>query len=128
MGLKKKQIQLRHKEQAEKRLKARLSYLAGKGVKPPKSDRDPIVRKIEADIRAVNHRLRLMAEHEKRTEELAKAKADRAAAALKEKEGGKVEKPKKAPEKAKEKKEKTKPEKKPAQPKPPEEGKGETPA
>jgi DNA polymerase III delta prime subunit len=114
MSMKKKQIQLRQKEQFEHSLKSRLAYLAGKGIEPPKTDKDPIVRKIEADIRAVNNRLRLLAAHEKQTEELAKAKAAKAAAALTEKEGGKAEKPKKAPEPAKEKKEKAKPEKKPA--------------
>jgi hypothetical protein len=128
MESKKKQIQLRQKGHAEKCLKNRLSYLAGKGIKPPKTDKDPIVRKIEADLRAVNSRLRLMAAHDERTEELAKAKTDRAAAALKEKEGGEAVKPKKAPVQPKEKKEKAKAEKKPVQPKAPEGGQGETPA
>lgn len=117
--MKTKQIQLRQKEQFEHSLKSRLAFLAGKGIEPPKTDKDPIVRKIEADIRAVNNRLRLLAEHEKRTAEMAKAKADRAAAALKANESGEAEKPKKAHEPAKEKKEKAKPEKKPAPPKAP---------
>lgn len=119
MSLRKKQIQLRQKAQFEQRLKNRLAFLAGKGIEPPKTDKDPIVKQIGADLRAVNTRLRLMAEHEKRTAEMAKAKADKAAAALKAKEGGEAEKPKKAPEHPKEKKEKAKPEKKPAPPKAP---------
>jgi len=127
MSMRKQQIQLRQKEQFEHNLKSRLAFLAGKGIKPPKTDKDPIVRKIEADIRAVNNRLRLMAAHEKQTAEMAKAKADKAAAALKAKEGGEAEKPKRAPEHPKEKKEKAKPEKKPAPPKAaPEGGEGKT--
>jgi len=128
MESKKKQIQLRQKAHSEQELKDRLSFLAGKGIEPPKADKDPLVKKMKASIRAVNKRLRLMAAHDKRTEEMAKAKADKAAAALKEKEAGPAEKPKKAPEKPKEKKEKAKPEKKPAPPKAPEGGQGETPA
>ena len=128
MESRKRQIQLRQKAQFEQKLKDRLAFLAGKGVEPGKTDKDPLVRKIKADIKAVNHRLRLLDANDKRTEALAKAKADKAAAALKAKEGGetekKPEKPKKA-EQPKEKKEKPKAEKKPAPPKAPEGDKGE---
>jgi len=130
MESRKQQIQLRQKAQFEQKMKDRLAYLAGKGIEPPKTDKDPIVRKIHADIKAVNNRLRLLAANDKLTETLAKAKADKAAAALKAKESGetvKAEKPKKA-EHPKEKKEKPKAEKKPAPPKAPEGGPGETPA
>ena len=48
-------------------------------------------------------RLRLIADNEKRAEEMAKIKAERAAAPRKEKEGGKGDKTKKAPEEGKEK-------------------------
>jgi len=130
MESRKKQIQLRQKAQFEQELAGRLAFLAGKGAEPTKTDKDPIVRKIQADIKAVNNRLRLLAENDKLTEARAKAKADKAAAALKAKESGEAEKPEKPKksEQPKEKKEKPKAEKKPAPPKAPEGDKGGTPA
>ena len=86
------------------KLQDRLSFLSGKGIKSPKADKDTLVRKLQANIRAVNSRLRLIAGNEKRTEEMAKVKAGRVAAPWKEQEGGKGEKPKKAPEEGKGKK------------------------
>ena len=121
MGLKRKQMQMRQKAYFEQKLQNRLSFLSGKGIEAPKIDKDPLVRKLRANIRAVNNRLRLIADNEKRTEEMAKIKAERAAAPAKEQEGGKVEKPKKAPEEGKEKK--IKGEKKAAPPKAQEGGK-----
>jgi len=121
MGLKRKQMLIRQKAIFEQELQNRLSFLSGKGIVSPKADKDTLVRKLQADIRAVNRRLRLIADNEKRTEEMAKIKAERAAAALKEQEGGKAEKPKKAPEEGKEKK--IKAEKKAAPPKAREGGK-----
>jgi hypothetical protein len=115
MGLKRKQMQMRQKAYFEQELKNRLSFLAGKGIEAPKSDKDAIVKNLKANIRATDRRLRFIAGYETRTQELAKAKADKAAARLKEKEGGKVEKPAKAPAEVKEKK--AKPEKKAAAPK-----------
>jgi hypothetical protein len=107
MESRKKQIQLRQKASFEQALKDRLSFLAGKGIVPPKTDRDTLVRKHEAGIRAANYRLRLIAGQEKRTEEMARTKAGEAAVPPKEREGGKAEKPKKIPEGAKETKVKT---------------------
>jgi hypothetical protein len=115
MGLKRKQMIMRQKEYFEQKLKDRLSFLSGKGIVSPKADKDTLVRKLKADIRAVNNRLRMIADNDKRTEDMAKIKAERAAAPLKEQEGGKVEKPKKAPKEGKEKK--IKAEKKAAPPK-----------
>ena len=126
MEMKRKPLHLRHKAEFEKELKDRLAYLSGKGIEAHAVDKDPIVKKLKADIKAVDRRLKVVAEHEKRTEEMAKAKADKAAARLKEKEAGeaeKAQKPKKAPAPAKEKK--AKPEKKPAPPKAPEGGQGQ---
>ena len=114
MGLKKKQAQLRQKEYWERRLEDRLSFLSGKGIDAAGIDKDPMVRKLKADIRAVNRRLKAITAGEKRTQELAKIKADRAAAP-KEQAGGKTEKPQKARAEGKEKK--AKGEKKPASPK-----------
>jgi hypothetical protein len=116
-------MQLRQKAYFEQKLKDRLSFLSGKGIEAPKVDKDSLVRKLKASIRAVNNRLRLIADNEKRTEEMAKIKAERAAAPPKEQEGGKAEKPKKAPEEGKEKK--IKAEKKAAPPKAQEGGKSQ---
>ena len=115
MGLKRKQVQMRHKADFEHELQNRLSFLSGKGIEGPKADKDPLVRKLKANIREAKNRLRRIADHEKRTEEMAKIKADRAAGSPKEQESGKVEKPKKAPEEGKGKK--IKGEKKAAPPK-----------
>jgi hypothetical protein len=104
MGLKRKQMIMRQKASFEHELQDRLSFLSGKGIKSPKADKDTLVRKLQANIRAVNKRLRLIADNEKRTEEMAKIKAERAAAPQKEQEGGKGEKSKKAPEEGKGKK------------------------
>ncbi|MDP2914826.1 MAG: hypothetical protein Q8O91_05180 [Candidatus Aminicenantes bacterium] len=123
MGLKRKQMQMRQKAYFEQKLQNRLSFLSGKGIEAPKINKDPLVRKLQANIRGVNHRLRLIADNEKRTEEMAKIKAERAAAPPKEQEGGKVEKSKKAPAEGKEKK--IKGEKKAAPPKAQEGGKSQ---
>lgn len=132
MKLKKKKIQLRNKASFEQELKDRLAFLAGKGIKPPQTDKDPIVRRIQADIRAVGRRLRAIEAQEKLAEDLAKAKVAKAEAAKKPKEGvkegGKAEKPKKAAGEQPAKEKKPKPEKKPAAPKSPEGGETPPPA
>jgi len=68
------------------------------------TEKDILFRKLKANIRAVNKRLRLIADNKKRTEEMAKIKAQRAATLQKEQEDTKGEKPKKAPEEGKGKK------------------------
>jgi len=123
MGLKRKQMLMEQKAYFEHKLQARLSFLSGKGIESPKADKDTLVRNLQANIRAVNKRQRLIADNEKRTEEMAKIKAERAAAPQKEQEGRKGEKPKKAPEEGKGKK--IKAEKKAAPPKAPEGGKSQ---
>ncbi len=104
MGLKRKQMLMRQKGYFEHKLQDRLSFLSGKGSRSPKADKDTLVRKLQANIRAVNKRLRLIADNEKKTEEMAKIKAERAATPQKKQEGGKGEKPKKASEEGKGKK------------------------
>lgn len=111
-----KQMLLQQKASFELTLKERLSFLAGKGIPSAKADKDTIARKLKADVRAVGRRLKAVAENDKRTEEMAKIKAERAAAPKKEQDVGKAGKPKKAPEEAKVKKAK------------PEGGKGPKPA
>ncbi len=101
MGLKRKQVLAEQKACFEKQLKDRLACLAGKGIASPKADKDTLVRKWKANVKAANKRLRTIAAQEKLTEDLAKAKvakAARAAAGAEEKEAPKAakgEKPKK---------------------------------
>jgi hypothetical protein len=92
MGLKRKQMLMRQKGYFENKLQDRLSFLSGKGSRSPKADKDTHVRKLQANIRAVNKRLRLIADNEKKTEEMAKIKAERAATPRKNKKA--VNKPK----------------------------------
>ncbi|MGB8951592.1 MAG: hypothetical protein WCC06_02855 [Candidatus Aminicenantales bacterium] len=101
MGLKRKQMLMRQKAYFEQKLKDRLSFLSGKGIVSPKADKDTLVRKLKANIKAVNSRLRLIADNEKRTEEMAKIKAERAAAPPKAQEGGKSQKTTESPEEGK---------------------------
>jgi hypothetical protein len=104
MGLRRKQIIMRQKADFEHKLKDRLTFLSGKGIKSPKAEKDTIVRKLQADIRAVNNRLRLLAGNEKKAEDIAKMKAERAAAPRKEQEAARGEKSKKASDEGKGKK------------------------
>jgi hypothetical protein len=104
MESKRKQMIMRQKASFEHELKDRLSYLSGKGTKSPQAGKDTLVRKLLANIRALQKRLRMIADNEKRTEEMAKIKAARAAAPQEEQKSGKGEKPKKALEEGKGKK------------------------
>lgn len=124
MGHQRKQMLIRQKARFEHALQERLSFLSGKGIKSPKADKDTIVRKMMADLKAVNKRLRVIAASEKRTEEMAKIKAEKAAAPKQEREGGKGEKAKKAADEGKGKK--IKAEKKAAPPQAPVGGKAPT--
>jgi hypothetical protein len=53
MGLNRKQILIQQQAYFEHKLKDRLSFLSGKGIRSPRADRDTLVRKLQADIRAV---------------------------------------------------------------------------
>jgi len=53
MGLMRKPMLMRQKARFEHTLKDRLSFLSGKGVKSPKAEKDTIVRKLQADLKAV---------------------------------------------------------------------------
>ena len=117
MSLKRKQTLLRQKAYFEQRLNARLALLAGKGIEGKTADKDALLRNLKADVKAVKNRLKAIADSDKITEDMAKARAAKAAAPAQEKEAvkaGKAEKPKKGSEQPKEKK--PKPEKKPAPP------------
>jgi len=103
MGLKRKQIVMRQKDAFEQELKDRLSFLSKKGIKAPKVDRDPIVKRLKADIKASKKRLAKIADLDKRTEEMIRIKAEKAAAPKKE-QAGKAEKAKAASQEGKAKK------------------------
>lgn len=105
MGIMRKEIVTRQKAAFEQNLKDRLALLAGKGLKAPQTDRDPIVKNLKAEVRAVNRRLARIAAIDKRTEEMARTKAEKAAVPKKGKEeAGKAAKGKAAPAEGKAKK------------------------
>jgi hypothetical protein len=103
MGSKHKKSRMEQKASFERWLEDRLSYLSKKGIESPRIDKDVIVKKLRADINAVNVRLKSIAEIEKKTEELTRNKAEKKAAPLEDQEGGKVKKSKEAPAEGKEK-------------------------
>lgn len=97
MGLKRKQMLIQQQAYFEHKLKDRLSFLSGKGIKSPQIDKDTLVRKLQADIRAVKNRLKVIVDNEKRTEDRAKIKKEREAAPRKNKKAAGARSPKKAP-------------------------------
>ena len=90
MGSKHKQSRMEQKASFERRLEDRLSYLSKKGIESPKIDKDVLVKKLRADINAVKTRLKAIADNEKRTEDLARIKAEKAAAPKEDQKGVKV--------------------------------------
>jgi ethanolamine utilization cobalamin adenosyltransferase len=96
MGLKRKQMLMGQKAYFEQKLQDRLSFLSGKGIETPKAAKDTLLRKLKANIKAIDKRVKFITDNEKRAEEMVKIKAERAAAPQKEQEGDKGEKPKKA--------------------------------
>jgi hypothetical protein len=104
MGSQQKQTQMRQKEDFERRLNDLLS--TKKDIESPKVDKDPLVKKLRAKIRAINVRLNVIAAIETRTEELARIKTEKAAAPRKDPAESKEKKEKEVPVEGKEKKEK----------------------
>ncbi len=104
MGLMRKEILMRQKSSREQELKDRLSVLSKRGVKPPQADKDPLVRKLKALLKDSTRRLARIAEIDQRTQEMAKTKAERAAAPKKEEDIAKAPKAKAAPQEGKAKK------------------------
>jgi outer membrane biosynthesis protein TonB len=113
MGSRNKEAQGRQKAYFERRLGERLSFLANKGIESPGIEKDALVKKLRANIRAINDRLKAIANNEKRTEGLAKIKAEKAAAAAvpKDQAEKKGKSSKEAPPEGKEKKKKKEKEK-----------------
>lgn len=113
MGSRNKEAIGRRKANIELRLEERLSSLGKRGIESPGIEKDALVKKLRANIRAMNDRLKAIAKNEQRTEELAKIKAEKAAVPPlpKDQEAGKEKPAKKAPEEGKEKKKKKEKEK-----------------
>jgi DNA polymerase III delta prime subunit len=66
---------LQQKASYEKTLQYRLAILTKKGVPSPEAEKDAVIRKAKADIKAVNERLRTVAENDRRAEESPKRRA-----------------------------------------------------
>ena len=111
MGSNSKQVQTGQKESFERKLKDRQAFLSEKGVESQGIEKDAIVKHLQANIRAINNRLKAIDATEKKNAELAKMKAERAAAPKEDSEGIKKKKEEKAPAEGKEKKKKKEKEK-----------------
>jgi hypothetical protein len=105
MGSNRKQAQIERKAYFERHLKDRMSFLSEKGIESPKINKDTILKKLRANIEAINARLKTIAGYEEKTAELAKTKAEKAAS-QKDPENSKEKKAKEAPVEGKEKKKK----------------------
>jgi len=106
MGSKQKQVQTGQKESFERKLADRLAFLSEEGIESLKVDKDAVVKKLRGNIRAINTRLKAIDANDKKNEELAKMKVEKAAAPREEPEGIKEKKTKETPVEGKEKKKK----------------------
>lgn len=106
MGSNSRQVQSGQKESSERKLKARLALLTEKGIESHNIDKDAVVKHLRANIRAINTRLKAIDAIGKKNEDLAKMKAEKAAAPKESSEGTKKKKEEKAPAEGKEKKKK----------------------
>lgn len=92
MGFMRRQMLLQQKASFEKTLQYRLAVLTKKGVSSSEAEKDAVIRKAKADIKAVNERLRTVAENDRRAEETPKRKAAGTGKPVKAPEKGKAEK------------------------------------
>jgi hypothetical protein len=92
MGSKHRQAQNGRKASFERNLKNRLALLSSRGIESREMDKDALVKKLRANIEAVNNRLKVIDASEKKTAELARMKAEKTAAPPKEPEAVKEEK------------------------------------
>ena len=92
MGSKHRQAQNGRKASFERNLKNRLALLSSRGIESREMDKDALVKKLRANIEAVNNRLKVIDASEKKTAELARMKAEKTAATPKEPEAVKEEK------------------------------------
>jgi len=108
MGSKQRETVLGQKAYFEEKLKERRSSLIEKGIAPEERAKDGILKKISAQVRKTNVKIRALDAIAKRTEELANRKAEKLAAPPKPKKEKKVaEEPAKGKDKKKKKKEAT---------------------
>ncbi len=111
MASKDKESRLGQMSYWEEQLNQRLALLAEKGDAPEKIAKDTEVKKIRAKIRETRDRLKAIEEREKKLEDMAKAKVEKAAMPKKSKKKKKEEE---SPEESKrQQKKKKKKEKKP---------------
>lgn len=108
MGANRKPAQRERKAYFERQLKDRMAFLTKKGIEPLQIKKDTILKKLRANIEAINVRLKTIARYEEQTADLAKKKAEKAAVPKKVPENRKEKKAKEAPVEAKEKKKKKK--------------------
>jgi hypothetical protein len=105
MGSKQEETVVGHKAYFEAKLNERRSYLVEKGIDPKGIAKDIILKKLKAKVKQMNLKIAALADIKKRTEELAKIKADRLAAPKKVKEKVSAAPPEEGKEKKKKKKE-----------------------
>ncbi len=113
MGSKEEATVVDHKAYLEAKLAARRVYLTEKGIDAKGIAKDTILKNIKARVKKVNRKLETLAEITKRTEELAKIKADRLTTPKKQK-AAKEKAPEAPPKEGKEKKKKKKEAEEPA--------------
>jgi len=112
MVSRKKEAQERQRKHFERRLEERLQILSKKRIEAPVIEKDTLIKKLRASIRAINNRLMVIASNEKKTEELARLKAEKVVPPLPPMEAERKGKAaKEAPEDVKEKKRKKEKEK-----------------
>ena len=85
MASKTKEARLNQKAYLEGKLEQRLSILAEKGLDPKKISGDMAVKKLRAEIRETNARLKAIKARKTKLEEMAKAKAEKLASPKQEK-------------------------------------------
>ncbi len=110
MASKDKESRLAQMAYWEEQLNQRLTQLNEKGMTPEKAAKDTEIRRIRAKIRETRDRLAIIEEKEKKLEEMAKAKAEKAAkpkeSKKKKKQGAEEQAVSKRQQKKKKKKEK----------------------
>ena len=106
MGSNSKQVQIGQKESFERKLKGRLAFLSEKGIESREIDKDAVVKHLQANIRAINTRLKAIDATEKKNAELTKMKAEKAAVPRAGSEGSKKKSKEETPVEGKGKKKK----------------------
>ncbi len=85
MASKSKTSRLEQKAYLEEKLDKRLSFLSEKGIEPGKISKDTGVKKIRAQMRETEGRLKVISDMERKAEEMTRIKAEKMAAPKKEK-------------------------------------------